>query len=284
MKLSALCHLALVLAAVSGLTGCMRDSSVITVNKDGSGTIEETLLLSAAAKQGMEGMVNQIGEVMAGALGGSNTTDSGTNAVKATKEFFERASFEKRAASLGPGVTLTGFEKASDADGFAGVKATYSFTDVRKLGYTSNKNLGDSAGGDEKEKGKDIPVTFGLKDGTLTITHPKPKKAEPPADPEAKKAAEEMAAAGGAMMAAMLRDTKVRLVVRLNGGIASTDASHVQGDTITLTEVDLNEVLKDPKGMKQFGMLGDQPPNPEDLKGVKGVTMETKDVVTARFK
>jgi hypothetical protein len=205
---------------------------------------------------------------------------------------FDKASFEKRAKELGPGVTLTGYEEKKDGDGFTGVKVTYAVKDVRTLKYTSDKDLGDKAAGMTGEaeggekKAKVEPLTFDLTGDTLTIHHPKPaaKKPSTPEEIEAAKQAEAMAGAMGQMMAGMFRDAQVRLIVRLPGGIASTDASFVKENDITLAAVDMNELTKDPQGLKQLTKLSENAATPDELKGIKGVTMEPKDTVTVKLK
>ena len=56
-----------VMAAVIG-SGCIRSATLITVKPDGSGTIEQTVLMNAAA---LKGMLGGLGEPQQSASGGN---------------------------------------------------------------------------------------------------------------------------------------------------------------------------------------------------------------------
>jgi hypothetical protein len=79
---------------------------------------------------------------------------------------------------------------------------------------------------------------------------------------------------------------KVAAKLNVESGIAETNASHVEGSTITLMEMIFAEIIKNPAGMKALQKLdgGDRAEIQKALKDVKGVKIETKPKVTVKVK
>ena len=88
-----------VVAALIG-SGCIRSATLITVKPDGSGTIDQMVLMNAAALKGM-----------LGGLGGAQQPAPGA---------INEDEFRKTAARLGEGVTYVSSEPIKEADGFEG--------------------------------------------------------------------------------------------------------------------------------------------------------------------
>ncbi|WP_050027867.1 hypothetical protein [Verrucomicrobium sp. BvORR034] len=243
------------------LASCFELSSVVTVNKDGSGVVEETTLVSAQLKAMMA--------AGAGAQGGEGGPKMDILPTK------EKAG--EKAAKLGDGVTLKAYEEIKSPDGREGVKLTYAFTDVRKLKY---------APGDVKDGEKSI--TFGLEGDTLTVNLPqdKPKEADPNAPkPEVPKDLE----AQMAMMKPMFAGMRFHFAFKSASGIASTDATHVSGDTVTLMEMNMDKLLEKPEGFKKFAELMDKKDMTpqqaaEEFKGFDGIKIEGKEKLTIKLK
>jgi hypothetical protein len=74
--------------------------------------------------------------------------------------------------------------------------------------------------------------------------------------------------------------------VVIEPGIAETTATHVTGNTITLMEMDMGKVMKNPDAFKKLkGMdQNDQDKAIEALKGFDGVKVEVKKEVTVKVK
>ncbi len=130
-------------------SACLEMTSVITVRKNGSATIEETVLLSAQLKA----MMAQGG----GGQGGPDLKDLVPDKAKA----------EERAKKLGDGVTVAKYEAVKAPDGREGVKVTYAVKDIKNLEY-------QPFSGDQKEGSK--PMTFEIDDGELTVEMPPDEK------------------------------------------------------------------------------------------------------------
>jgi hypothetical protein len=266
-----------IVAALAALVlpGCLQQHSTITLNKDGSGTIVEETTFGAQMA------------AMMGALGGLGGEEGGADA--------QPDPAKERAASLGEGVTLDKIEPL-DVDGRKGVRVTYKFTDINKVKYTSPT---ESMGGEMAEnvplpEGTEKPVAkpmlFKYADGTLTITNPDdalPADDAKPAEGEAAQdeAADPEAAQAEAMAKAMLSDMKMSMKIVVPGGIAETNATHVDGATITLMDIDFGKVLATP-GLFTKMQQGEKNPAAvaKALKEVKGVKVEDKKEITVKAK
>jgi hypothetical protein len=261
------------------LPSCFQQNVTITLNKDGSGTIVEETIFGAQMSAMLGGL---------GGLGGE-----GADAKDPLKELTSEDKAKERAAQLGEGVTLEKTEPIN-ADGKKGARVTYRFADINKLKYSDpseamGKALGDAAPQPEGDKPKTKkPTAFKYADGVLTITNPDEdaaadkdagKKEDAPAEDAA-----QLAQAEG-MAKAMMADMKISLKLVIAGGIAETNATHVEGDTITLAEMDMGKVLETPGAFGKMKDAGnDSAKAMEALKDVKGVKMEAKKEITVRVK
>ncbi len=246
------------------LSSCFELSAVLTINKDGSGTVEETTLMSAQMKAMM-------GSAPKSAEGGGDMNMS----LLPTKE-----KAAEKAKKMGDGVTVKSLEEIKAPDGREGAKVIYAFKDVNKLSYEP---------GDMKEEKKD--QAFAFSGGTLTITQNHDKKAAKPEvkDDAAPKPTPEQMEQQMAMMKPMMAGMKMSFKIKAADGIASTDATNVDGNTITLMDINFDKVLATPDGMKKFAATADNKDmSPADaaeaLKGVDGVKIEAKEKVTVKLK
>ncbi len=246
------------------LSSCFELGAVLVINKDGSGVVEESMLMSAQMKAMM-------GSAPKGAEGGGEMNMN----LLTTKE-----KATEKATKMGEGVTVKSYEEIKSPDGREGVKITYAFKDVNKLKYEP---------GDMKEEKKD--QSFAFSDGTLTITQKHDKKeAKPEAkDDAAPKPTAEQMEQQMAMMKPMMAGMKMSFKVKAANGIASTDATNVDGNTVTLMDINFDKVLATPDGMKKFAATADNKDmSPADaaeaLKGVDGVKIEAKEKVTVKLK
>lgn len=252
-------------------TGCIRSATVINVKADGSGTVEQTMLVNLGLMKGM-----------LGGLGGQSTSAPGA---------LNDADLKRTAARMGEGVTYVSAEPVKSPDGFEGSKAIYAFTDVTKLRVDQDPNLSGSTTGGISTPPKDSnPVTFAFdKAGgvnTLTVS----LKDEPKAD------AKTPAPTGGPdmdnpqmmeMMKSMFKGFKVSIDVVVAGAIVKTNADHVAGSRVTLLEMDMETLLKDEAKLKELqkvlgpgASVSELKPYLKDVKGLK----INDPVVTIAFK
>lgn len=251
------------------LPGCIQSETTIHLNKDGSGTLVEQTLL------GMQ-MIDMLDSMAAG-FGGDAKKDP-------VAEMFSTEKAKAKAASLGAGVTFEKSEPLSYKTG-KGARVTYRFADINSLKISPNENMKNLSpmAGQAPPTAKQNPVVFVYSGGTLVMTLPEPKKADddtpkpsdaPDGGPEAE-----------AMMKQMLGDMKISLQLIVKSGIAETDATYRDGNTITLMQMDMGKLLEKPETLKklQSAPKGDPTAALEMFKGIEGMKMETKKSVTVKL-
>ena len=247
-------------------TACLEHEAVISVNKDGSGTITEQTLLSAEASAMMEQMAGLGGEA-------KSPLDSMAN---------EDAAAET-AKKMGEGVEVAKVEKI-EKDGRKGGRVVYKFKDINKVKFTMGGSMSDAGksmqppGLPEEKKPEQKPVTFKYADGVLTLENPDNK---PAADAAEKPEIDEQQLA---MAQGMFKDMKMSLKLEFPGGIAESDATHVDGNTVTLAEMEFGKLVSDPAKLKKLMELDDPAAAASAFKDVDGLKVEAKDKVTVKLK
>ncbi|MGD9904270.1 MAG: hypothetical protein AB7U83_12460 [Vicinamibacterales bacterium] len=264
-------RLAVALVAAMIGSGCIRSATLITVKPDGSGTIEQSVLMNTAALKGMLGGLGAPGQ-------GASSGAIDENAMRQT------------ATRMGEGVTFVSSEPVKAADGFEGAKALYAFTDISKVRVDQDPNISGSSTGVSAAPKEDNPVTFAMtRSGgvsNLTVTfNDKPARDKAATTP-----------AGGPqmdnpqmteMMKTMFKGFKVNIDLQVAGAIVKTNADHVDGNTVTLLEMDLEALLADEAKLKEVqkvlgpnASVAELKPYLKDIKGLK----INDPVVTIAFK
>lgn len=253
------------------MTGCIEHHVTISLNKDGSGTITEETLLGAQ----MLAMIEQMG-----ALGG----EAG-EVPDPTADMVDREKAEATAKKMGEGVTVEKVEKIDKA-GSKGGRIVYAFKDINKVKYGFGEGLDDMGPGGAEEPAPEAaekPMKFVYKDGVLTL-----KNEGMEADkPEAGDAPEpEVDPAQLAQAKQMMGGMKMSIRLTFPGGIAETNATHRDGDTVTMMEMDMGKLLEDPEAFAK--LQKEEPESPaamaEILKGVKGMKVETNEELRVKLK
>lgn len=90
-------------------------------------------------------------------------------------------------------------------------------------------------------------------------------------------------AAQMAMMQKMMKGMKLALAVQPHGRIVHTNAAYVQGNTVTLFEIDFDQLMKDPAAMKKLQGLKSLQASKGVLKDVPGVKANIDSKVTIEF-
>jgi hypothetical protein len=238
-------------------TSCLQQHTTLSLNKDGSGSITETTLfgeqmlaMMGAAGEGQDPLAQMIQQA---------------NAKSAAA-----------AAKMGEGVTLKEV-KALNEGGKKGIVTVYEFKDINKLKYAFGQSLNNGPdNGDKKE-----PLDISYKDGVLTINnkHEKPEKGADAGN-------DEIDENGLAMAQQMMADVRISLSLEFPGGIAETNASHVEGNKVTMMDVDMGKLIAQGDKFKEF--MKAQPESPaaakELLKDVDGVKIETAEKLTIKLK
>ncbi len=258
MKISSL-----ILAAVAFvLASCIEIKSTVTVSKDGTATIEETVLMGAQLAAMMQGGQ---GEQLKGLV-------------------MDKAKAEERAKKLGEGVTVKSHEELKNPDGKSGVKVVFAVADLAKLKYVPFE---------PEQEGKPSttqPMTFALSGSTLTITNPDADKKKGGDAAKPKKTPEEMAMMKSqmAMMKPMFAGMRIAVEVKGANGIASSDATNLNDGTISYVDIQFDKLIDNADAFTGFMESADGGMSAADAAAkfskVDGLKIEGKKVVTAELK
>jgi hypothetical protein len=273
-----------VLCTVVLLTACIDTITLISVRKDGSGTITETVYFNESAKTMMQEMMGQ--------FGGEET--------EGEKEPLDIEKYKTKAAELGKGVKFVAAKEVTNKEGSSGIEVVYAFEDIRTLNIDAEPDnpMGDKMAGMmgaeavEEEEDKN-PFTFDFVKGStpkLIITIPKEdkdkhseeEKDETEADPQS-------SAAGLEMMKPFFEGFRIRVLIKLlDGKVIKTNASFVDNkDTITLMDVAMGEILSNKEfldKMEDLDKMKDMSAAMEKMKEIPGLKIETAKKVEISFK
>ncbi len=253
-------RIALVVVSASFLSACINSGTLVKVKPDGSGTIEQTMLVNAAAIKGL----------MSG-LGGKGE-------LKETPGVMNEAEFKRTAERLGVRpVTLTPLKE----NGFEGSKAIFAFDDISKVRVDQDPQMSGTPSGTLSKPASKNPIKFAFaKQGAssvLTITVDETTAApgtKPPAD--AKPGTEKMDPAMMQMVKTMFQGFKVLIDVEVEGKILKTNADYVNGSRVTLLELDMATLLENEAALNALqskvgpgASIADVRPYLKDVKGVK---------------
>jgi hypothetical protein len=241
--------------AVLLTAACFQGQRVVKINTDGSGSIVDTVKMGAQAKSMMAAMEEM---------------DKSSPAEKKTKK---EAKYKEKATAMG--LTFVSHESLPDG----GDRTTYSFKDVTtiKIGQTPTME-------NEKDDKSETPLSFKFAkaggNSVLTVVHPKAKAdAAPKAKKEAPKPEEVQQAL--AMMKGMMAGLKMSFQVQPNGKLVKTSSPFVAGNTVTLMEMDFDQL--DEASLRKLAESDKSGPPPLDLlKSLKGVKA-TDGEVTIEF-
>ncbi len=262
-------------------SGCLQVNTNIKVNPDGSGTIEETVMMSNEVIKMFKQFASSFSE------DSSKTEDF---------EMFKEEDARKRASDYGEGVEYVSGEHVN-SDTQEGFKAIYSFKDLNLLKINQNPNSKLSM---DELKGEGIDqdtvdvkeeyVNFQFIKGSpseiiVHFSQPKEKKDNKfdNEESESDTASQNMAEMG--QLKQILKDLKMTLSLELNGKIEETNATYVDNSKITLFEIDFGKLIDDPEKFKEFTKIH---PNSLDelkeiVKGIPGIKIEMSEPMMVKF-
>ncbi|MFM7180893.1 MAG: hypothetical protein ACKO2G_05460 [Verrucomicrobiales bacterium] len=272
------------LAATLVLPSCFEAYNTVKVSKDGSGTVENKIVMSAE----MAGMMN------------AAAAQEGGDAPK--NPLLDEEKLKAEATKMGEGVEFVSAKELKFDDGRMGVVATYKFADVTKITVSPGSGGPGDEGGEEPVN-KDKQIQFGFaKDDKPVLTVKMPKKdakkeeAGEPADAGEPAEAGEDADAGEpaeagedaqamAMMTQMFQGMKIGMTVEVDGKVSESTATNIKDSTVTLMEIDFGKMMANPdfaKKMKSPDQMEDFAKFAEMAKEF-GATIEPKDEISVTF-
>lgn len=260
-------HLLLLAAVTFTLTSCLEIKSTVIVSKDGTATIEESVLLGAQLAAMMQ----------AGAAGGQGDQLKGL--------VMDKAAAAERAKKLGEGVTVKSHEEVKSPDGKSGVKVVFSVADLSKLKYVPFE---------PEQEGKSTstaePMTFALSGSTLTISNPEADKKKGGDIEKPKKSEAEIAQmkAQMGMMKPMFAGMRMSVQVTAADGIASSTASHFADGTISYLDIQFDKLMDNTDAFMEVMDSAEGGLSMSDVavkfEKVEGLKIEGKKVITAELK
>jgi hypothetical protein len=269
-------RVALCAVAAAAVSGCIQSSTLIKMKPDGSGTIEQTMTMNADAVAQFSALA---------AMGDDKNKTKGS-----IDDLFSEKDARAAAAKMGQGVTFVSSQKIDTPD-HKGIKATYAFTDIRKItieDMNTPSNASDPGGG-APQAPKDPPMKFDFKElpgghALLTILQPgvdKAMNAAPSSKPNAS-VDPKMAEQGFAMMKMFMKGLKVDVAVQVPH-VVKTSSQYVDGGTVTLLSMDFDTILADPAMAEKLNNATSLSDTKALLKDFKGVKVNLDPQVTIEF-
>lgn len=262
-----LARLAVLMPLVLALGGCITSQTLVKLKADGSGTVEQTILMNAKT-------LEMIPKMMSEAMGGGEvkSTSKGTSPLDALDEDKLRAD----AGKLGKGVRYVSSEKLVQGD-MEGAKVIYEFDDINALAIDQDPPAG---GLGEEAPAKKDKLDFRLTRqpngrAIVTVLFDEPKDAAPAEPSGPAPGMDDMPPEVAAMMAQMFDGFRVAIDVEVDGEIVETSSPFVEGSRVTVLELDLGQLIKDPANLKVLEKLGpgasvsEMIPLLKDIKGIK---------------
>jgi hypothetical protein len=212
-------------------SSCLQTETTVNLNKDGSGTIVEQTILG----EQMLTMMTQFAQ---------------PGQPDPIQEMFSEEKSKAKIPKMGEGVEFVKVEMINEG-GKKGGRVHYKFADINKLNI--NPAGGLEAMNDEGEEGEEEAVDpkellkFKYADGNLSLLMPPTKFDDMNMDmgDEENPQAEEMAKQ-------MMSDMRMTLKLNFPGGIAKTNATHVEGTTVTIMDLQVGKMLGQKEAIKKI--------------------------------
>jgi len=285
------------------LSGCIQDNIVIHIKPDGSGTIEETSLLSNSMIDIMESITGG----MAGSVNQKVDQDN-KDAAKGDPKKEEKKIHDEimaklvkdaadRAETFGAKVKFIS-AKPVKTDTGSGYTAIYAFQDINLVKVNQNPSEKVDLQGAEKNdsSSKQESLLFKFTKGSpsrLVVTFPAKKDVagDKSSAPDSTKDIEgksnrESDAQSMEMTKKLFQDMKLRISLQFEGTIVNTNATFRDGSTVTLMEMDFGKIINNAKLFNQLAAA--KPQSIEEtkalVKSIEGLKIETNNPVTVEFK
>ena len=251
-------------------SGCIDVETNLKVNKDGSGTIEETVLIS-----------NEVVKMLQEFAG---TFSDSTEA--SSFKIFDEEELKQKATGYGPGVEyVSGVElEQDDKQGF---RVVYSFKDLNNISLSPDPENQISIG-EEVEKTEPDSDQFNFKfipgETPEVIITAKMQESNPGSEDMESQDAE--ISSEDSTFLEMMKGMKINMNVIFNGEIISTNSSYKEENKITLLGIDFGKIISNPEAFKKLNQK-----NPENfvefkeiVKDIPGIKLEADYPVSVTFK
>ena len=260
------------------LNGCIEMHNVITVNKDGSGLVEENIFI------GKE-IINMFKEFAA----------AFADSTQPQQEFklFEEEKIKAKTSDYGEGIEFVSMENIV-TDEREGYKAIYKFKDLNKVKVNQDPSdempMAEPKEGSEKTNeyvffkfitGNPNRIVFKLPDETKKEEeNTKQIKTDDTTATNVEADSSDLES-----MVKFMKDMKAKFEIRVDGKITNTNATHVDGNTVTLFDIDFAQLISDKEKLEEFKKFN--PNSFEEVKklvsGIPGIKVELNKEVYIEF-
>ena len=254
------------------LSACLQSTALVNVNADGSGTIEHQTIMTAEAIAQMRQLTGLFGN------GSAKPIDP-----------FSEADARDVASKMGEGVSLISSTPIKTAAG-EGRANVYGFRDIRQIKFNQSPatpgNTTVRAGG-VGVGGTDLgTVTFDLsrtETGNTVLTLHSPDGLTDAftgrnGKPDSPTAADQLA-----MVRQMLAGIRIALKVQPAGRLVRTNSPYVEGNTVTLFDLDMDALLRNDSAFTRFQGVKTKAEMAEVLKDVPAFKITLERDVTIEF-
>ncbi|NNE91310.1 MAG: hypothetical protein HKN23_06655 [Verrucomicrobiales bacterium] len=277
------------------LSSCIQHSTVVRVRKDGSGEIFARYYFSPT-------LMGMMGGLAAG-LGDPNAAPA--EVPDPSKPNLE--DLKSEAAAYGEGVRYVRHETGKNKDQWDGYTVVYEFDDINKVELNSDaamqkfENMGGDAAAEavaeaeaaQEEAGAESgKVSFEMADGVLKIKTNMGSAGmgdfqDQGGDqlPPGTKPSQMMAG-----MAGMFQGMRMGYYIRIDGGIAETNATHVaDANLITMSDIDFVKMITDPDFAAFVDEAAENPDSVTEestkavMEKIEGARVEMQEEVTVKF-
>ncbi|HXE97165.1 MAG TPA: hypothetical protein VN642_12200 [Dongiaceae bacterium] len=271
--------LIVLLLLTCGLAGCFQVDQVITLAPDGSGTVEETFMISRKIADSMSALAAGMSE--------QPGADGNDKSPPREQSFFKDDEIRKRAENYGADVRFVRMERLAN-DKYEGYKAVYSFKNINTLRLDQSnpgmpKQIGQ--GSESASKGAEFVFTPG-KTAILVVKQQKKSAVTGENAPAMPPQAGETSTEDLAMVRQMFEGLRISTTLVIKGKVIESNATHRTGSTITLAEVDFGKILDKPELLAKMAAVqpGDQAAAMEMIKKVPGMKFDMNDELRVSFR
>lgn len=245
-------------------SGCLKVNTKVKFNKDGSGIIEETVLMSDA-------VVALMNEFM------SSFQDSSS----APEEFklFKENELRDKSLEFGEGVDYISGEEIV-FEGWEGYSAVYSFEDINQITIATDPNDKIESGTLGDKEHFSFTFTPGII-SELIINRPEISLTDMEVNTEVNNDNTQL----DDKFINLMEGMEVKILLEFEGGIVETNAEYVDDNKITLFDIDFSKLLKNKNSLK---MLKNNPPESlDDMKKlieiVPGIKIDFQKPITVKY-
>ncbi len=258
------------------IASCVESTTLIRVNRDGSGEVEETFLMKTDVLNMLMGFAETPGDKNEQAQGLVNMEK-----------------LERKALAMGKGVTLKSAEELSSEKG-QGYRAVFSFKDINNL--VVNQNPDENVPSTDTT-GEDAPeteyITFQFRKGSdsetslLTIFNP-PEETEETVPMEEREKTEAPAAKDEEMIEMLkeiFRGMRIHIALEVDGTIISSNAAYLEGSKVTLIDMDFSKIIENEELFRKLATEDTESieKTKEIIKDIPGIRVELQDQVEIQF-